>query len=85
MRHWHIDILDSRMVPLWSSGRIYSKGAARREFSRIVEELGRQVGKFVVRRPSEEERATALPGAVRIAKNHRLVVVLSGCDCDGGE
>jgi len=85
--HFHVDIMtpDSRLI---ESSQALTKSAAEKLFRRVVEEYRLQTGKFQIRPASERDHEAGFIGAVRIATNHRLVIVLSRCDCEtqsGGE
>jgi hypothetical protein len=75
--HYHIDWFErvgSDIYPTRSSEPL-DKTTASRLFAATVEELRRAVGPM-------------FPGCVVRAENHRVVVVLSRCDCgsdDGAE
>lgn len=85
--HFHVD--EFEVV----SGRYYfvrdseplPKRAALREFKRRVGELAKQVGKFALNRCGGDD----FPGAIRVARNHRIALTVTRCDCDcrnyGGE
>jgi hypothetical protein len=81
--HYHVDVLDTASNPLWSSQAL-PKGAAEREFWRLVNEYRKQVGKFVVRKATDRDRERGFVGAIRLAINHELVVALTKCDCSEG-
>jgi len=79
--HYHVDLVAAGYV-IWSSEPLL-KSAARRLFRAKVDELKWQVGKFTVRQATDSDRLEkGLLGAVKIAENHRVMVVLSKCDCD---
>jgi hypothetical protein len=84
--HFHIDWFEKRGAEVWPtrSSEALDKTTAGRLFAAIVEELRRAVGPMVVTRGSHP----LFPGCVVRAENHRVVVVLSRCDCgsdDGAE
>jgi len=82
--HFHVDVFcvhEDKAYPIRES-RPLPKRVAEREFIRTVEEYRMQVGKFRIRPAREVDQVTNYPGAVKIAENHRLVVVLTRCDCD---
>ena len=82
--HYHVDLVAAGYV-VWSSEPLL-KSAARRLFWERVNELKQQVGKFVVRQATDSDRlGKGLLGAVKIAENHRIMVVLSKCDCDASQ
>ena len=82
--HYHVDLfaVHAGKAHFVRQSRALPKPVAEREFLRTVEELRLQVGKFRIRKARDDDRETSYPGALRIAENHRLVVVLSRCDCD---
>ncbi len=86
-RHWHVDVMNRATFVEWTSPPIGAKGAAKRAFEAKVAELSAQVGKFHIRKATDADRRSFAPGAIKIAENHRLFVILSVCDCDtrGGE
>lgn len=82
MKHYHIDLFeksDRGLRFVNDNCAIYSKSTARHQFRQIVKELTAQVGKFKIHRQPHPE----IPGAIKYAENHRLVVALSVCDCGG--
>jgi len=83
--HFHVDVFcvhQDKVYPVRES-RPLPKRVAEREFEQMVAEYRMQVGKFRIRPARDSDRETNYPGAVRIAENHRLVIVLTRCDCDG--
>jgi hypothetical protein len=85
--HYHLDWFErcgSDIYPTRSSEPL-DKTTAGRLFAATVEELRRAVGPMVVTRGEHP----LFPGCVVRAENHRLIVVLSRCDCgsddDGAE
>jgi hypothetical protein len=77
--HYHLDWFvrqGSDIYPTRSSGPL-DKTTAGRLFAATVEELRRAVGPMVVVRGEHP----LFPGSVVRAENHRVVVVLSRCDC----
>jgi len=84
--HFHIDWFEVRGGEIWPtrSSEALDKTTAGRLFAAIVEELRRAVGPMVVTRGAHP----LFPGSIARAENHRLIVVLSRCDCgsdDGAE
>jgi hypothetical protein len=85
--HFHIDWFEVRDGEIWPtrSSEALDKSEAGRRFAAIVEELRRAVGPMVIARGSHP----LFPGSVLRAENHRVIVVLSRCDCgsddDGAE
>jgi len=82
--HFHVDLFcvhDGKAYFVRQS-RPLPKRVAEREFEQTVAEYRMQVGKFHVRPARDSDRETRYPGAIRIAENHRLVIVLTRCDCD---
>jgi len=83
--HYHVDLFcrhDGKAYFVRQS-KALPKRVAKREFDLVVQEFRMQVGKFQVRPARDADRETAFPGAVKIAENHRLIIVLSRCDCGG--
>jgi hypothetical protein len=83
--HYHIDTFcrHEDKAYLISESRPLPKPVAEREFLRTVEEYRVQVGRFQIRPARDADREKSFPGAIKIAENHRLIIVLSRCDCDG--
>jgi hypothetical protein len=82
--HYHIDVFcrhEDKAYPI-SESRPLPKPVAEREFLRTVEEYRMQVGKFHIGPARDADREAVYPGAIKVAENHRLVIVLSRCDCD---
>ena len=77
--HFHIDWFEVRGGEIWPtrSSEPLDKNEAGRRFAAIIEELRRALGPMVVTRGSHP----LFPGCVVRAENHRLIVVLSRCDC----
>jgi len=82
--HYHVDIMTPESRPIVSSPAL-PKSAAERLFRRQVEEYRLQTGKFLIRAATANDQEAGFIGAVRIATNHKLVIVLSRCDCDAGQ
>ena len=84
--HYHVDVFcrtnDGRAYFIRQS-RPLPKRMAKRQFDLVVQEYRLQVGRFNIRPARDTDRESWCPGAVKIAENHRLVVVLSRCDCGG--
>jgi len=84
--HYHIDWFERRGSDVYSthSSEPLDGSEASRRFTAIVAELRHAIGPMtVVKGPHPE-----FPGCVVRAENHRLIVVLSRCDCgsdDGAE
>lgn len=80
MIHYHVDLFEVR------DGKFYfmmdseplPKRVALREFKRRVGELAEQVGKFALSRCGGDD----FPGAIRVARNHRIALAVTRCDCD---
>ena len=79
--HFHVDVMTVESRPIWSSTAL-PKSAAERLFKEKVSELRLQVGKFHIRPARAMDWERGFVGAVRIAQNHRVIIVLSRCDCD---
>jgi hypothetical protein len=82
--HYHIDLFcvhDGKAHFLRES-RPLPKPIAEREFENTIAEYRLQVGRFRIRPASDADRETQFPGAIRVAENCKLVIVLSRCDCD---
>ncbi len=81
--HYHIDefVWDGEKFLFVRDSEPMPKRKANREFREMVEELSKQVGRFVVSRKPD----SSFPGAIRIALNHRVAIALTRCDCDGGD
>ena len=79
--HYHVDVMtpDSHLIV---SSPALPKSAAKRLFRSKVADLQAQVGKFRVRSAVASDAEKGFVGAIRIAENHRVVVVLTRCDCD---
>ena len=78
--HYHIDWFERRgsdVYPTHSSEPLDGSEAGR-QFAAIVAELRRATGPMTVVRGEHP----LFPGCVVRAENHRLIVVLSRCDCD---
>jgi len=83
--HYHIDWFERRGSDVYSthSSEPLDGSEASRRFTAIVAELRHAIGPMtVVKGPHPE-----FPGCVVRAENHRLIVVLSRCDCgsDGSD
>jgi hypothetical protein len=81
--HYHIDWFErvgSDIYPTRSSEPL-DKTTASRLFAATVEELRRAVGPMTVTRGEHP----LFPGCVVRAENHRVVVVLSRCDCGSSD
>ena len=83
--HFHIDVFCKHdgKVYFVNQSRSLPKRVAKREFDLVVQEFRLQVGKFIIRPARDTDRESWCPGAVKIAENHRLIIVLSRCDCGG--
>jgi hypothetical protein len=81
--HFHIDWFEIRGGEVWPtrSSEPLDKTEAGRRFAAIVEELRRSVGPMAIVRGAHP----LVPGCVARAENHRLIVVLSRCDCGGSD
>jgi len=79
--HYHVDVMTPDSRPIMSSPAL-PKSAAERLFKKAVEEYRLQAGRFVIRAATPKDWEDGFIGAVRIAKNCRLVVSLTRCDCD---
>jgi hypothetical protein len=77
--HSHVDWFEKRGAEVWStsSSKALDAAEASRRFNEIVAELRRSVGPLTVIRGAHP----LFPGCVVRAENHRVVVVLSRCDC----
>jgi len=77
--HFHIDWFEIQNGNVWPthSSEALDKNEAGRRFAAIVEELRRSVGPMTIVRGEHP----LFPGSVVRAENHRVIVVLSRCDC----
>lgn len=81
--HYHVDVFKIKNGVAYferDSKPLIGKSVAWRAFEAEVEEARKQVGKLTITKCSNDE----FPGAIRIARNHRIAIVLSRCDCDSG-
>jgi hypothetical protein len=77
--HYHIDWFERRgsdIYPTHSSEPLDGSEAGR-QFAAVVAELRRAIGPMTVVRGEHP----LFPGCVVRAENHRVVIVLSRCDC----
>jgi hypothetical protein len=77
--HFHIDWFEIRGGEVWPtrSSEPLDKATAGRRFAAIVEELRCAIGPMAIVRGEHP----LFPGSVVRAENHRVIVVLSRCDC----
>lgn len=81
MYHYHLDEFEIRdgKAHFIRESRPLPKRVALRRFKERIQELACQVGKFSIHRKCPDE----FPGGIVVAKNHRLILVVSRCDCGG--